>query len=69
MTSANTSTVAIDIQKIARVTPRKRNIEIWLLFFASGVFAVVEYVCNALVIHTGCVPSLSSETFEKVRVA
>jgi cell division protein FtsW (lipid II flippase) len=34
-----TNTVAIDIQKIARVVPRKRNIEIWLLFFAYGINA------------------------------
>ena len=34
-----TNTVAIDIQKIARVVPRKRNIEIALLFFAFGINA------------------------------
>ena len=34
-----TNTVAIDIQKLARVVPRNRNIEIMLLLFAFGINA------------------------------
>ena len=34
-----TNTVAIDIQKLARVVPRNRNIELMLLFFAFGINA------------------------------